>query len=791
MPIRAAFLAMSVAVLGLPVNPAQARLVGQILQIGFPASGGVDFGGGGEVYRHGKWLPVAVELRLEGQAQFTGFVRIEQDDKDGDRNVCQAPVTLVAEGGVARTFWLYAMANPQQQNPARAFSVQVIDERGNGVPLHTPTGNPGLTVDRLIPAQPMAEVATENTIILDISEVPLNRLDRAMLASDRALKHPLIVTRTTPRLVPDLWQGLEMVDFIFWDDPNPEALNRSQTLALIQWIQHGGTLVLGVGRTAEAISRSALGDYLPVDIAGQRLTDQLPTLRYYFFLKEPDDLVRYESPLNVCQAKAKPGAFVEVHEKSIDSDLIVRGKVGAGGVIFIGGPLRDVLNVPSDRLAPFVKLLTLRYDFQEEADANQGNRFAYSVTRHLFVGLHDFINFNQSAGLYLLAAIAFVVVYILVSTLGSWQWLRRQSRLHHAWTAFTICAILASGVSIAAVQWAQGFGRDLHQLTIVTGQADTLEAGAYVQFGYKTSNFTNVDLWLPSGEVDADGPLLAGCHLRPLPPDPEFGGQTFVAPQQYRLRPGLGVVENLPMRATLKQLEGQWLGKIPGMVTGKILLRGPTWNLAVDNASYIENQLGVDLEYCHLIQARYGVADLESVKAMSREKDILVHPLGKLNQGDRLNKLGDRLYLMPDGKTKRIAPEMNKRSLGVLQKEWSRLFGMAGTWGARTAEQQQALSLEDQDKILLLLTTCEEFPNRIDDRQTMQSVVFERSYVRHLDLSREIGPERMLFIGFSDGPPPFHLRSRTHSQTRENDWEIVKPEKSRTMYRIWIPVTQE
>ena len=50
--------------------PVQGRVVGRVVHVGFPA-------GIGRVMREGAWVPIEVELSLEGQSSFDGVLRVE------------------------------------------------------------------------------------------------------------------------------------------------------------------------------------------------------------------------------------------------------------------------------------------------------------------------------------------------------------------------------------------------------------------------------------------------------------------------------------------------------------------------------------------------------------------------------------------------------------------------------------------------------------------------------------------------------------------------------------------
>jgi len=67
---------------------------------------------------------------------------------------------------------------------------------------------------------------------------------------------------------PGMWQALDMVDAIYWDDPAPDELDVEQQRALAQWVWRGGQLVVGLGVKSQGLmgSTSELAKLLPVSI---------------------------------------------------------------------------------------------------------------------------------------------------------------------------------------------------------------------------------------------------------------------------------------------------------------------------------------------------------------------------------------------------------------------------------------------------------------------------------------------------------------------------------------------
>ena len=74
-----------------------------------------------------------------------------------------------------------------------------------------------------------------------------------------------------------------------------------------------------------------------------------------------------------------------------------------------------------------------------------------------------------------------------------------------------------------------------------------------------------------------------------------------MAPQRYELLEYRAGLSGLPVRATLKQLEGYWAGELPGTLRADLAVESGFIPTA---ESWIENRLGVDLTGCWLIGLR-------------------------------------------------------------------------------------------------------------------------------------------------------------------------------------------
>ncbi|MCH8959041.1 MAG: hypothetical protein IH835_06270, partial [Proteobacteria bacterium] len=249
--------------------PVQAGVIGRIVHVGYPTSYG-------HVVRAGSWVPVVVELTLEGQSSFEGALRVEQPDRDGDLASDQVRVQLRGEGTAPRRYVLYCVASSRPGGDT-SFSVDLLDGDGNAVEIVSD----GKLVQRLKPGQQPEVLVRDEYLILELGRGRKGRIgDLADLETREKYDRPIRVAHLAPDALPDLWLGLEMVDCVVWEQADATELTSAQLDALVAWVHQGGQLLIAAAETADTIAGSKqLAPILPVKIGLVRSLDHLPQLR--------------------------------------------------------------------------------------------------------------------------------------------------------------------------------------------------------------------------------------------------------------------------------------------------------------------------------------------------------------------------------------------------------------------------------------------------------------------------------------------------------------------------------
>lgn len=786
----------AVAVLSLVGSPASA-LDGRIVQIGYRMSTAqsdiTDDTAGMQKYREGTWVPILVELFNEENAPlFEGKLRVIQRDRDGDLAVTEEPVAVRG----LRRYWLYTVAAPQRGDVP--FAVQVIDADGNVARIRD--NRSGRDSDRLTPSQadPPLKLAAEDMVVLDISERQVSQLYR-MTSKGRdtpegkevVLARPVVIARGSAKDLPPHRCGLDMVNAIVWDGPDPAVLPDAvhQMKALTEWVYRGGTLVLGVGRTWQTVQKSPLGPMLPGPLTGDEAVQALPEMED--FLRgsaaggSTTKAAQLKGKITICPiARASLLADTRVlypTERSGNRVMVCRRIIGRGQIVYVGAELRDLFSQGGNNDDLLMRLLGLRREAKDE-QAHTGG-----MDVELFPKLSGLVAFVVEAGLYFLFAVVFVVSYILATTLGAWQWLKSRGWSKHAWTAFAGLAIGASLLSLAAVRLIRGIGYDAQELNVVDLRANDYqgqgkyEALATSFYGLKTGSHERLDVILPPDWVNIDEAADTPCTLRVLPPNPDGSEDFFAASDSYQIVPTRARLLGVPFRATLKQFEGTWRGEIGGRITASLTCtRDPSNYYRLDANSWIKNELGVDLYGCILLHAeadpdqrpvRRWAAQIRAIKVGNPPDK------GFLRQQETLTRL-DLLAYGPEGRRD------FSDTLAGLQKAWAGKFGVSLERGYGAEERESKVTADVSEAALLLLTSFQEFRPASDPQWGGRTLA--RTHLVGMDLSDLLNKDVMLLIGFSDTPGPARLCYRP-ADTQQK-FRPIRPSSSLTMYRVLIPI---
>lgn len=765
---------------------AEAAVEVNVTHVGFRAVGR------GDVVRAGSWAPVLVDLALTAQqVSFDGRLRVGQTDADGDECYDEVEAHLRADTGGTQRAVLYAL--PTSRNGATRVYVELFDAEGHA----TQVVSQGELTFRAMPAEPPELAQDDDVIILEVSAGTGGRV-QDLVAPDQAerMERRPVVALASPSDLPELWIGLDMVDHIIWEDADPAALTNRQLAALLEWTRQGGTLLVAAARGAPRIVQTAaLAEALPVQLGDIIPVDDLVDVRERLLNVNAQDLddPGFSPSVPLVRVTPRPGAKVLAREDAFNADVITRGALGRGQVLFCAIALKDLFSAPGAAHLFFQTLFGLKTWDTDRAT---------SVTpRSVLRRVVAMVSFATSGTMYLLLAGVLSFGYILAATFGGWALLGRRGWLHHSWTAFALIAVVASLLSVVVVRAIHGFGDTLHQFTVVDMNAGSAYGNAMVMLGIKSGVDRRADFWLPSDPLAEVEPGASNNFLRPMPGGEESAeaASSFADPEPYRATPSRAQLERVRMRATLKRLEGRWSGPVGGRVTGQVFVRrvfgedsGP-YDFRFTGDSYVSSELGVLLRDCYVLHTVYDpLVDPQGPRLPSgrkRNDEIYAYYIGDLpGDGSRV-LLAPRCYTAKD--PDKQYEQMKQNALIERQPQWALPFRSVVSQIGAGITGDAGLALGTEENAILLMSTISEFDALHGASSADYAIginTYSRDGLRWLDIDEQLRSDQIVLIGFADDPGPVRLFRREGNRP----FSRIEPREGRslTVYRVRIPVNQ-
>ncbi len=527
-----------------------ASVVGGVFTAAFGAddvrieSVAVGFGGR---YRPGHLTPLFVRIANGGLAPLDGELRAVQADDDGDRVQWRLELDVAAGSSTERMI----LVNP----PPGAFGEGRIE-----ISIGSLVGGRYRPLDAFHPGARVGYGHMLTTPLVDGERVigvlgtglgglgVLNSPDRVYTGE------PIRVVSIPFSRVPPSWRGLDMIDVLYWDDPDPQQLNDAQQEAIARWVRRGGRLVMGLGSHAMELSSSpgALARLMPVKVRrmGERVSDLRPLYRFLGGVASPGGRT-------VVAVTPLAGARVLVRDDVKKLPLLCRRTTDAGSVTVMSATLGDsglvdprkmLTRRRAGALATLVGMQVLngpRYD-----------RRSISLTDDLPADLDSAGVGGMLVGLVVLLCL----LYAAIAGPGTWFYARATDRRRLSWWLF------AAVVAVA-----------------------TLASAALSLFGVRSTSISNalvLDLTAGSGHAVVRGNfgLYVPTHSRP---DIDVGGDPFASlvpmidprggasgefpdVKSYEIRLDKPTHLSVPIRRTIKRFALTWQGDVGGTVDGSV-----------------------------------------------------------------------------------------------------------------------------------------------------------------------------------------------------------------------------
>ncbi len=719
------------------------------------------------VLRAGHWCPVRVSLSSQGGQVFSGDLRLESIDLDGDRIAFTQPsIALGGDAGPPKRFWCYTVCNSPNELSA---NVELIGRDG------------ALLAELPLPAQPPVAISNDDLLLLDLSFPPVRALDGLKASpgqpiEQRGLYRNIVVATMAAADLPDRWWGLEAVDIVIWDRPDPAVLSLAQRDALIEWVRNGGQLVIGIGPQWPTLRRSELAPILP--LKGDGPTVEVSNLDLFFRAaalagREKQPL---RNPIAVTTAQPSDDAFRVLGDYGPSGPiwLVTMRLVDSGRVVASAAAINDLTaGLPIDQSKFFGLLFDLNTYPKEFAERQaELTQYAGLVDRMwLYDGVVQPIAFGAATALRGALALLFVAGYVALATVVSWSWLRRHGLPHLNWTVFAGFAVVASALSLGTVAGLRSLSGGVRSVAILDLDADTSAARGYCLFGYRSPIRQRADLSL-AGD---------GNFLRPLAANPRVANK-YVTPARYVGIPSRAVLDDVLIRATLKQAEGFWHGEAGGTIRGDLVVDPRTGRLTP--ASWIANDLNVELAGGLLVfidprpretGMPWRAAGLTSAYELSEEKggtpdldavppaiNVLVLPVGRIPARGQLRELGQEEYARVDANRAVWLRQRNRKRSELLrgERDLPTLWHAQQAWAGSGPLTRLRTGLGDAERMLLLASTRNYFlHNRGDDFKSVGTPI-STDGLPDLDVTHWLLRGQAVFITWAYAPgPPRLLRN--------------------------------
>ncbi|MDX2197525.1 MAG: hypothetical protein SF069_00980 [Phycisphaerae bacterium] len=775
---------LSLLVVGLIAGTAAAQVVEAKIDLaGFPAPTARAL-----MAREGQWVPIAVDLRLPGVGLFTGSLRVASEDIDGDIvEFMRDGVSINAEAG-KRRYWCYAISFLNRTGPSSLF-VDILDKDG-------------ATVQR-VPVPDFDMASNDDMIVLDISDRQIVRL-RAMQsegwegrgdAGKAKYTRHLVTSFSAATNLPDRWIGLEAVDAIFWDLPTPSQIGENQLQAVIDWVRRGGVLVLGLGANWQQVADSTLAEIVPVAGSGATLSGN--DLKFFpkTFSDDAPPPTSATASIGVAAVKARREALVLFRDQVVPTgetvDLLATWCVGSGRVTTAATSLRELSNrVGNERVLEYVLGLTPRTKkYNDEEVKKQQNLLAMPTAGrgNIFAPIATAVSFSGQRAFFVLAAFGFVVAYSLIATVGTWSWLVRKKLTMHSWTAFTAAAVLGSALGLLAVSMTFGLRQGVHGVAVVD-----LVGGNSTGNGRCWIGYTNASRQIASFTVGDPRSYLRGMSIA------NDGIVKFATPGRYRSLPDTGRLDDVPVRATLKQFEGAWTGEVGGTITGQLVADRATGRLKP--GSWVKNDLPQEISgglifyldprskagpFDALDQPVGGVTHWKRKGYVPASMNVIAAALPGLKSGARTREnftaeqyaaletaIGE--WSAQTAAVRKDTPRPELTTLWDMQHAWA---GPASTWLGR------AFGSGDPSSMLMLASTRSLYlPNTsIKDFDTV-GTPFTTDGLSNMDISHWLIRGQAVVFLWSEQPGPIEFK---------RDEKKVRIGRGVTMIRVRLPLQYE
>jgi hypothetical protein len=355
------------------------------------------------------------------------------------------------------------------------------------------------------------------------------------------------------RQLPNRWFVYEPIDLMILATGNRDNLNallneqEGRKDALIDWVRHGGRLIVSVGRNQDVVAGiKALQPVLPVAITG--LKQKVAELRRMATWTGPQPKAFQNPtsrnnpgtrpPVDVAKLERKPGREIDVLlSEQEDFPLIVRGSYGLGQVTVVAFDLDAqpfTAWAPSGQRDFWKKLLEYTAPPAPNDQMMQGGRMVsnQNVDPDLATKLEGQLEVFDDVPVISFGWVAlFILLYILVVGPLDYFFLKKVvKRLELTWITFPTVVITISVAAYFTAYWLKGNDQKINKLDVIDIDAQTgtvFGNSWFTIFSPRIQNYTvavepSAPGWAPPTGTEQIPPASNLTWLGR--PDPVFGG---------------------------------------------------------------------------------------------------------------------------------------------------------------------------------------------------------------------------------------------------------------------------
>ena len=222
-----------------------------------------------DTYKAGTWAPMTITVRSQDEpVVFTGelVVEVQSFTSDTPLERYATPLRLSTTGRQQKRFYVYCSKNATRLVvklvPTASTEGNLLQPIRQEMPLPTPIARKDYFV-----------------LVLAPSGDKLKRfIDKKQLEiSSGARVHVKYLPNPTTSLLRD-WIGYSAVDILVIRETflTERHISKAQQMALLDWVQRGGTLIISGGSNFNVLQGSFVEPFLPVGLKSLKKTDTLP-----------------------------------------------------------------------------------------------------------------------------------------------------------------------------------------------------------------------------------------------------------------------------------------------------------------------------------------------------------------------------------------------------------------------------------------------------------------------------------------------------------------------------------